>query len=631
MSRLRVLALGGGVLAALLLGLLAADRLFPPDLTRLATVGGTVLDRTGRVVAMRPAPGGVWRFRTGVDDVAPVLLQTLLRTEDRRFYRHPGIDPLALLRAAAQDLRAGRVLSGGSTLTMQAARLLEPRRRTLASKLIEMARALQLEWRFSKREILGIWLTLAPYGGNLEGVEAGSMAWFGVPPRQLDAAQAALLVAIPRRPESLRPDRHADRAATLRDRILGADAGSGDVPPVAAVRLAFPRHAPQLWAALPRSPRLATTLDGALQVAMERMVAGVPLPEHAALALLVGDLSGGVLAAVSSGGALDLTRAVRSPGSAMKPFIYALAMQDGLIGPQTRLDDLPRRFGGYAPENFDRDFAGSVTATEALRRSLNLPAVGLLERVGPLRFATVMRQAGAALVLPPGADASLPLALGGAGMTLRHALGLYAALADDGAARVASLRPEESGLRRDFLQPRAAGLVADILTQPFPDGGPSGIAWKTGTSWGGRDAWAFGFDRRHVVGIWVGRADGTPLPGATGRALALPIVARVFGMLSPAPRPVQLEGAREVRASASRADQVRLLFPPPDATLAVEGSVTLRAMGGRRPLLFLVDGAPIVSDPARREAAWLPQGPGFYRLTVLDAAGGTARASVRVR
>ena len=213
---------------ALLATALTLDRLFPPDLSRLATTGTEVLDRQGRTVALFPAPGGVWRFRTSTDDVAPVLLDTLIRTEDRQFWHHPGVNPLALMRASFQDLRAGRIVAGGSTLTMQAARLLEPRPRTVRSKLIEIARALQLEWHFSKREILGIWLTLAPYGGNLEGVRAGSMAWFGASARNLDAAQSALLVGIPRRPEALRPDRHPDAARAVRDRILAAD--GGEVP-----------------------------------------------------------------------------------------------------------------------------------------------------------------------------------------------------------------------------------------------------------------------------------------------------------------------------------------------------------------------------------------------------------------
>lgn len=626
-----------GVFGVLALGAVALDRAFPPDLSRLDAIGTQVLDRQGRTVGLLPAPGGIWRLRTSADDVAPMLIDTLVATEDRHFWHHPGVDPLALARAVVQDLRAGHIVSGGSTLTMQAARLLEPRPRTVRSKLIEIFRAFQLEARFSKREILGIWLTLAPYGGNLEGVRAGSLAWFGTSPRLLEPEEAALLVAIPRRPEALRPDHHVDRARALRDRILGAD--GGDVP---THRQPMPRHAAQALAALPRAPDVATTLDLPLQIALERLAAERlnTLPEHASLALLIADAGTREIRALVSGaggaagearaGALDLTLAMRSPGSAMKPFIYALAFQDGLAGPETPMDDVPRRFGGYAPENFDRGFAGRVTAAEALRRSLNLPAVALLERVGPLRYAETLRAAGFPLRLPPGADPSLPLALGGAGITLRQIAGLYAALATDGAAvplRLLAGAPEQ---RLALLEPRAASAIAGVLTQPFPDGGAACCGWKTGTSWGGRDAWALGFDRAHVGAVWIGRPDGTPLPGATGRSLALPLLARLFDLPPPAPRavPPPLHG---VARETSSADALRLLFPPPDSTLSADGPVTLRAMGGRRPLTFLVDGAPLPTDAARREVSWLPAAPGFYRLTVLDANGASARAAVRVR
>jgi penicillin-binding protein 1C len=621
------------LLSALLLALLAValDRAFPPNLSRLQAVGTEVVDRQGRTVALLPAPGGVWRFATTADEVSPAFLDLLIATEDRHFWHHPGVNPLALARALFQDVRAGRIVSGGSTLTMQAARLLEPRPRTVPGKLFEIARALQLEAHFSKREILGIWLTLAPYGGNLEGVRAGALAWFGTSPRLLEPAQAALLVAIPRRPEALRPDRHADRARRLRDRILLAH-GIGDAPDVPTHREKLPRHAPQAVARFAGPARVATTLDLPLQQAVERLAAErlADLPERASLALLIADASSREIRAVASGGGfLDLTRAVRSPGSALKPFIYALAFQDGLAGPETVLDDTPRRFGRYAPEDFDRGFAGEVTAADALRRSLNLPAVALLDRVGPMRFAAVLQDAGAKLRLPPGADPSLPLALGGAGITLRQAASLYAALATDGTAAPLLLRPEDRLPARPFLDPRAAAAVAGVLTEPFPDTLRGGVAWKTGTSWGGRDAWALGFDAHHVAAVWIGRPDGTPLPGATGRSLAVPVLSRLFDLLPPAPRPVpEILRPEPTRV---RADALRLLFPPPDAVLSGPGPVVLRAMGGRRPLTFLVDGAPLLGDPARREAAWTPPAPGFYRVTVLDAEGNAARAAVRVR
>ena len=624
-----VLVLGGTALTL--------DRLFPLNLNRLAANGTEVLDRQRKTVALLPAPGGTWRFRVSADEVAPILLRTLITTEDRHFWQHPGVNPIALLRASVQDLRAGRIVSGGSTLTMQVARLLEPRARTVRSKLIEIARAFQLEWHFSKREIAGMWLTLAPYGGNLEGVRAGAMAWFGASARNLDAAQAALLVGIPRRPEALRPDRHPEAARAVRDRILAAV--GGEVP---RARLPMPRHAPQVVAGLAGPAQVTTTLDLPLQFALERLATDQlrRLPKRASLALLVVDartreiraiVSGGEQTEEARSGALDLTRAVRSPGSAMKPFIYAMAFEAGIAGPETRVEDLPRHFGAYAPEDFDRGFAGDVTAGEALRRSLNLPAVELLDQIGPAQFAARLKLAGVTLHLPGGAAPSLPLALGGAGITLRDLSGLYAALATDGSAGTLRILPLTASTGGPFLQPRAAEAIAAVLTQEFPDSSLPGVAWKTGTSWGGRDSWAMGFDRTHVVGVWVGRPDGTPLPGATGRSLALPLVARVFEVLPAAPRDSAPPGPRAIAGSASAAYALRLLFPPPNAVVSGDGPVTLRAMGGQRPLTFLMNGAPLRTDPARREISWVPPAPGFYRLTVLDVTGGVARVSLQVK
>ncbi len=614
---------------------LLLDYAFPPDLSRLSSLSTAVLDRNGQIVAVLPAPAGTWRLRTTTSDVPAAFIDLLIATEDRRFWFHPGVDPISLARAALQWLRAGRVVSGGSTLTMQVARLLQPRPRTLQSKLIECLRALQLQAHFTHREILGMWLTLAPFGGNLEGVRAASLAWFGRPPQALDATQSALLIAIPRRPETLRPDRHPDRARAIRDRILGY-AAAAEIP---RQRIPMPRHAPQILAALPRSPIITTTLDLPLQTALERLAADriSSLPDHTSLALLIADLATRQIRALTAGapgdesraGAIDLTRAIRSPGSALKPFIYAMAFADGIAGPQTRLDDLPRRFGAYAPEDFDRGFAGQVTATTALRRSLNLPAVALLDRVGPLRYAATLLSAGVPLHLPPGADPSLPLALGGAGTTLRDAASLYAALATDGQIAPLQLTPTTLSLI-PFLPPRAAQDVADILTQPFPAGGPDGIAWKTGTSWGGRDAWALGFDRQHVAAVWVGRPDGTPMPEATGARLALPLLSHLFEMLPPAPRahppPVPLE-----KSALAPSNSLRLLFPPANAVLSADGPITVRVMGGQRPMTFLVDGQPLPTEPVRREATWTPPSPGFYRLTILDAAGAALQIHIRIK
>ncbi len=519
---------------------------------------------------------------------------------------------------------------------MQAARLLHPRRRGWSAKLIEMLRAVQLEAHFTKRQILGIWLTLAPFGGNVEGVTAASYAWFGEPPSVLDASQAALLVAIPRRPEALRPDRHPAQAEGLRDRILLAmRATPGPMP---RQRVPMPDHAASVVAGL-GGGRVVTTLDLPLQAALERLARERldSLPEHASLAILVADAASRQWRALVSGdgsrGTLDLTRAVRSPGSALKPAVYGMAFQDGIAGPGTLLDDLPRRFGDYAPEDFDRGFAGQVTAAEALRRSLNLPAVALLDQIGPLRFLAALRAAGIGLRLPPGAAPSLPLALGGAGISPRSLAALYAALATNGEVAPVGLLAGVAGAASvALLSPRAAGEVADVLTRPFPQGGPDGVAWKTGTSWGGRDAWAAGFDRRHVAVVWIGRPDGTPLPGATGQGLALPLLSRVLALLPPAPRPAPPLFAPDRTAQPpSVADALRLLFPPPGAVLSGDGPITLRAMGGRRPLTFLVDGAPLPGNRASREVSWEPAATGFFRVTVLDADGEAVHAGVRVR
>jgi penicillin-binding protein 1C len=533
---------------------------------------------------------------------------------------------------------------------MQAARLLEPRPRELRAKAIEIFRAFQLEARFSKREILTIWLTLAPQGGNIEGIRAGALAWFGRPAQRLDAAEAALLIALARRPAALSPDRHAEAARAARDDVLrrrGAamlspeDQALALAAPLPSARLPMPALAPHLARELARqgdSP-IRSSLGAGLQRASERLAneALARLPERASVALIIADLRtretralvGGAFGAENRAGSLDLTRATRSPGSALKPFLYAMAFEQGLVRPDTLLSDLPRRFGAYAPENFDRGFTGRITAAEALRLSLNLPAVALLDGVGPARFAASLRSAGAAPVLPRGVDASLPLALGGAGTTLRDMVGLYALLGDGGRAGGLRFTPGQ-GAGAPVLEARAAAAVAGVLVQDFPGGGPRGVAWKTGTSWGGRDAWAFGFDGRHVAGVWVGRPDGTPTPGLTGRDAALPVLAKLFALLPEAP----LERAT-IRADAVPAalgsDPLRLLFPPPGAVLAEgAGPVVLRVAGGRRPLTFLVDGAPIARDAARRDLGWLPPGPGFYRLAIMDAEGALVAADVRV-
>ena len=626
-------------------------RLDPAPMPQAGAWGTEIHDRSDVLMGFAPAPGGVWRFQTDPAQVSPLLTQLLVAVEDRRFISEPGIDPRAILRAAAQWMQAGHVVSGGSTLTMQVAKLLDPRPRSLSAKVLEAARAADLWSRLPRDRILGLWLSLAPFGGNLVGVEAASWAYFGKPPGALDAAEAALLVALPRRPEALRPDRHPGAARRVRDRILRlaerrglltpAEAEAALAEPVPTMRRPMPRVAPQLLAGVHHPPVLATTLDAETQAALAAVARSVVagLPPHVALAVMIADLPSRQLRAVWAGdwgdgaraGAVDLTRAVRSPGSALKPFLYGLAFADGLAEPDTMLADGPENFGGYTPEDFTDRFAGRVTAAEALQRSLNLPAVGLLARYGAGRFAAALTAVGEPLRLPPGAEPSLPVILGGGGQTLRGMMALYAALATDGRVVPITLEP---GARRPglaLLTPDTAQTIGAILTRPLPGGGPAeGIAWKTGTSWGDRDNWAMGFDRAHVVGVWVGRPDGTAMDGGSATDHALPVLAKVFGLLPPAPRAVAPALELLSLRVAPEPDPLRLLFPPEGAVIAGAGPLDLRAMGGARPLSFLVDGAPIPSLAPLRDTEWTPPGPGFYRVTVLDAGGAAVHAAIRV-
>ncbi len=636
-------------LAALTLlagALTALDRAFPPDLTRLSAPGGVVRDAQGQVLALRATKDGVWRLTTPVRDVSPFFVQLLVAVEDRRFYDFPGVDPLAALRAVWQAVRADHVVSGGSTITMQVARLLRPEPRTLSAKLIECLRALQLSERFDKREILSMWLSLAPFGGNLVGVEAASRAYFGEPARELDPAQAALLIALPRRPEALRPDRSPAAARRVRDRIImlaerqrllnAVQAGAALAEPVPAHRLPMPDDVPLLFSR--RGGNVDTTLQRPLQRALNELAEDEleHLPPRVSLGVLVADLrTRAILAAFPNdvgnadrAGALDLTRTVRSPGSALKPFLYALTFEDGLAGARTLLPDAPQQFMGYAPENFSHHFSGRVTAAEALQRSLNLPAVTLLARYGPDRFVAQLTRSG--LLLPPRETGSLPVILGGAGITLGHLLALYCALATDG--RVAPLRftGDEEGGAYMLLSPAAAEEVAAILTRPFPSRGPDGIAWKTGTSAGNRDSWAIGFDREHAVAVWIGRPDGSARPGEAAADTAVPVLMRVFGLLPAAPRVMPSPVVSASFAVVPELDPLRIISPPSATTLEAGHAIMLRAVGGQRPLHFLVDGTPIASTPALRETEWMPPGPGFFHVSVLDAAGRSADIALRI-
>jgi len=553
-----------GTVAALV-ALLALDLLFPPPLPAARDTSTVVVARDGTPLRAFADAEGVWRHPADPGAVSPLYLQALLTYEDRWFHRHPGINPVALARAGWQWLRAGRIVSGGSTLTMQVARILEPHSRTPWGKARQLLRALQLEAHLDKREILGLYLERAPFGGTIEGVEAASWAYLGKPASQLSRAEAALLAVLPQAPSRLRPDRHPERARAARDKLLErmvaqgawtrADVDDARIEPVVSRALRQPMHAAllaqRLRSAHPRAERIESTVDAALQRMLEERVAAyvAGLPERTSAALLVVDndtmQARAYIGAAEFGdrarlGHVDMVRAWRSPGSTLKPFLYAMALDDGLIHSASLLVDAPQSFQGYRPGNFGMAFNGPVSAAQALRMSLNVPAVDLLDRVGPGRFAARLEHAGVGLRFPRGSAPGLPLILGGTGATLEDLVGAHAALMREGRAGRVRLTADAPLLERRLMSPGAAWIVADILaSNPRPGDRADTfdlrdrprVAWKTGTSYGFRDAWALGATRRHTVGVWVGRPDGTPLAGQYGAITALPLLFEVIDSL----------------------------------------------------------------------------------------------------
>jgi penicillin-binding protein 1C len=643
-----------------------------------------VVDREGRLIRPYATEEGRWRLRTQIEDVDPRYLDMLIAYEDRRFRSHRGIDPWALLRSGWLWVRHREIVSGGSTISMQVARLIEPRsERTILAKLRQMVRAVQLERRYGKDEILGAYLSLAPYGGNLEGVRAASHAYFVKEPKRLSRSEAALLVALPQSPEARRPDRSPDRARRARSRVLDRIAADTRIPAdeIGSAKLDFvpdarrpmpalaPHASDQALLRSPQERRHELTIDARLQHALEGLARerSLTIGAEVSVAIVAVDhASGEILARVASpdyfdlrrAGQVDLTQALRSPGSALKPFIYGLAFEDGLVHPDTLIEDRPIRYGNYAPENFDLTFQGIVPVRKALQLSLNVPAVALLDRVGPSRLAARLSQAGGDLTLPKGEAPGLAMGLGGIGVTLTDLTMLYAGLARQGSTLALVERKADLSLARPprrLLDPVAAWYVGNVLigTPPPDNAARNRIAFKTGTSYGYRDAWAVGFDGRRTIGVWVGRPDGAPVPGILGRTAAAPILFDAFARLgegpaslAPAPKgvifaannklPLPLQRFHPEGLAARNADQVRILFPPNGARLelSAEGGrpepVALKIQGGVEPLTVLINGVP-QERASGRTLLFSPQGPGFVRLTVVDASGKADSVMIRLQ
>lgn len=642
----------------------------------LAETSVEIRDRNGDLLRAYTVEDGIWRLAVQPDQVDAGFIAMLQRYEDKRFQSHNGVDPLALLRAIGQAIWHGGRVSGGSTLTMQVARLIEDGSTgRWSGKLRQIRVALALEQRLSKQEILRLYLTHAPYGANLEGVRAASLAWFGKEPHRLTPSESALLVALPQSPQARRPDRHPERARAARDRVLQRLAGQGalaDEEVRAALRSdvprrmrPFPRFAPHLADRLRAGEagmaRHDVTLDAQVQRAMEQLARNAARSAGARVsaAMVVADHeTGEILASVGSaaydgaegrGGFVDMTRALRSPGSTLKPLIYGMAFYQGLAHPETLIHDGPVSFSGYAPRNFDNQFRGDLRLREALQLSLNIPVVKLTDALGPARVMAALRRSGAQTRLrgQPG----LAISLGGLGISLHDLVQLYAGLAQGGQARplfYETLRTDDAGRDR-VIGAEAAWMVADVLSglTPPPGAPPRTLAYKTGTSYGHRDAWAIGFDGQHVIGVWLGRADGTPVPGAFGGELAAPVLFEAFGRLKPdfarlpppppatlmvstAALPVPLRRF-EVTRNVTSGTPLKLSFPPDGAKLILTGDpVVIKLQGGQGPFAVLANGKPVALNTYASAIELSDLGRGYSTLVVVDQLGNSDRVTVQL-
>lgn len=697
-TRAKVIAvLAAGAVLLPIAGLELVARLTPrPSLARMHDTSPTVLDRDGHLLRAYLSHDDRWRLKMSVDEAPSDYLRMLIAYEDQRFWHHHGIDPWALLRAGAQMLQHGRVISGGSTLTMQAARLLGPQSRGVAGKIKQLIVARQLELSATKREILEIYLTLAPYGGNIEGLRAAALSYFGKEPRKITTAEAALLVALPQSPERRRPDRDANATLRAVERVLqrpgirmalSAKSLSRSRlsqldrrPQRGAMGLTFAgAHVADLLHRDAGGAQVITSLiDGRIQRLAERVATGAlqGWPDEVNVAAVivrnsdcsvVGYVGGADYRSEARSGQVDLVQAIRSPGSTLKPFIYGMGFESRVVLPNTIITDAPIGIHDYEPRNFSGDYQGDMTVRSALIQSINTGAVAVLRKVKPQRLAARLRSAGVPLAMD-GTDmeAGLAIGLGGTGVKLFDLVRGYVGLANRGATCALRLRPmDAAGPPLRLLESDAAWAVTDILADMPPpagfvrlaaaDGGRR-LAYKTGTSYGFRDAWAVGYDPLHTVGVWVGRPNGTPHLNAYGLSTAAPVLFRMFDALPVPAHDVAGEAPNSVLANRN-AEPARLqrfdarplapdndlaiTFPRANETVMAQTSTTngpngaaapfaplpWAIKGGTPPYSWFIDGAQAGADPSPR-FWWTPKGRGAVTLAVSDAAG--RRAEVKV-
>ena len=651
-------------LASVVLFVLLMNRLYPLSLDPALQTSRIITDAQGEWLYTTTNTDQKWRFAVDIDKLDPLYLKMLLLFEDKRFWHHYGMDPLAMGRAIWQLLSRGHITSGGSTLTMQLARLLEPKPRTIRSKLIEIIRAFQLESTYTKKQILKAYLTLAPYGGNVEGIVGASMRYFGKPPYALSPSESAILVSLPQSPERNRPDRHPTASKQSRDKVLTLAHDQHLISDtlyrrsvqeaVNSHHFPYPRLSPHLsQKLLKRLPgaSILTTLDATLQKQLEQWAAaqGEILPKGSTLSvLIVKNHTAAIQAYLGShdmfspkvAGFVDMIPVSRSPGSALKPFLYALGFERHLVHPNTIISDKETRFGDYLPHNYSRKYTGEISASYALRHSLNIPAVKILQRLGAETFVRELTLLTGKLIIP-NKQATLPVALGGLGISIWQVAQLYTALANGGSAPKLHILQEEENLTQlpTLLSSQSAKMTTAILrTLPPPQGYRNSyqkIAYKTGTSYGYRDLWTAAYTPEYTTIVWVGRPDNAPQRKLSAREVAAPMAFEVMQMLEAlhpmknwqwrsdylggsAPKALKyFDKEKQVRHTA-----LQFLYPEKNSRFRSAGchdvTVEVAAEYGELPYFWYLDDHPAKLDAQRVNLRF---GRGAHTITIIDASG----------
>ena len=549
---------------------LLLDFFYPmPEVEKNKKFSQLVVDKNGRPLRAFADKDGVWRYPTQYSKVSPNYISALVNYEDRLYWQHSGVNPFSLFRALGQFIVNGRAISGGSTITMQVARIMQPHSKTIPGKLWQMFRAFQLEFHLDKKQIIELYFNYAPFGGPIEGIEAATYTYLGKSASELTDAEAALMAVLPQSPSRFRPDRYPKRAQKARDKVIdrlgkykvwsGKQVDSAKQEMVFAEFNSRPMIAPLLSRRLmkkhPQLEIIKTTIDIELQQQVSELVKAYLSrfsDSTSASALLIDNKSMDVLSYVGAGdfanpkrfGHVDMIQAIRSPGSTLKPFIYAMALDKQLIHSESLLQDVPLHFGQYSPQNFTRNFSGPVSVSQALQQSLNIPAVQLLSHLGAADFSGQIENSGAKLYFPEKRKPSLSLALGGAGITLEDLTILYRSIVVDGLTGQLRYLQQDKLQQSYLMSKESAWIVADILSK-FPlesnrissyrthatQNSNRWVAHKTGTSYGHRDALVIAVTTEHTLAVWIGKPDGTPSPGEFGRKTAAPLANKIIELI----------------------------------------------------------------------------------------------------